>query len=183
MSVLSKATAVFFDRDGTIIESEILRGKPRAQNNLARVRFIPKSIETTFAVSRLGFKCFLVTNQPDVHDGMVTARAVESVNKMIVEKTSITDFESCYVRPESFDYSKSCMKPSPRMLEKLASKWDLCLEDSWMVGDQWKDVEAGRSAGCRTILIETSYSKIDLCTPTYTVKKIDEIVEIIRNHL
>ncbi len=180
---MSPSSAIFFDRDGTIIESEFFDGKPRAQNDVKKVVFIPESIETISLASNMGFKCFVVTNQPDVFDGIVKRESVESVNELIMQKTKIIDVQSCYLRSYNIDSADDCMKPSPRMILHLASKWNLVLSQSWFVGDQWKDIEAGRRAGCRTILIDRFYSKQDLCDPTHKVNTIGQIIDILENDI
>jgi D-glycero-D-manno-heptose 1,7-bisphosphate phosphatase len=172
--------AVFFDRDGTIIESPFYGGKPRAENNVEKVTFVENSLDTIARVTYLGYTCFFVTNQPDVNDGIVSIESVEMVNKLILSKSKIVDYQSCYTRPKSPEESSSCMKPSPMMILNLAERWNVDLRKSWVVGDLWKDVEAGRRANCRTILIEKFYSQPELCAPNHKVKHIAEVVDILQ---
>ena len=172
--------AIFFDRDGTLVETRFFSGKPRAENNIKHVKFINDSIETVNAASGLGYRCFLVTNQPDVFDGVASKKAVELVNDFVLKKAQLLDIACCYERASSKTNPDDCMKPNPKMIVDLAIKWDLDLSRSWVIGDQWKDVEAGSRAGCKTILIERFYSQTTRCDPTFVVQNIGEVIEVLR---
>jgi D-glycero-D-manno-heptose 1,7-bisphosphate phosphatase len=109
---------------------------------------------------------FVVTNQPDVARGQQTREHVEAINAWIQSTLPIQQVLTCY--HDNADHC-ACRKPKPGMLLAAARVWDVALPESIMVGDRWSDVEAGRAAGCRSILIERVYSGRDRCQPDWAV--------------
>lgn len=142
--------AVFLDRDGTLIEEV---------NFLSRVedlRFFPY---TDSAVSRLkenGFLVIVLTNQSGVARGIFEEDAVHAIHEKIQEKLSdkIDAFFHC---PHMPDAGCSCRKPSTGMVEMALERFDIDVENSWMVGDKALDVMLGHNAGMKTVLVETGY--------------------------
>lgn len=142
--------AVFLDRDGVINKTLLKMGKQRAPYTLEEFAFI-EGVEA--AVERLrahGLVLIIVTNQPDVKRGWVSKEAVDLVNKHIQEVLKVDDVVSCF---HTQDDECECRKPKPGMLISSAKKWNIDLSQSFMIGDRVSDIEAGASAGCRTILV------------------------------
>ncbi|MFL5786069.1 MAG: D-glycero-alpha-D-manno-heptose-1,7-bisphosphate 7-phosphatase [Bacteriovoracaceae bacterium] len=148
-----KKRAVFLDRDGVINQTIFKMGKPRAPYNLEEFSFLPGVEEAVEFLREEGFELVIVTNQPDVARGWVTREAVDLVNDYISERLGIRDVRACFhTEHENCD----CRKPEPGMLLAAARDRELDLESSFMVGDRISDIEAGKRAGCKTILISNT---------------------------
>lgn len=148
-----KKKAVFLDRDGVINQTIFRMGKPRAPYTLEEFSFLPGVVEAVDFLREEGFELIIVTNQPDVARGWVSREAVDLVNHYISESLGISDIRACF----HTEHDKCpCRKPEPGMLLAAAKDHDIDLERSFMVGDRGSDIEAGRKAGCRTILISNS---------------------------
>lgn len=148
-----KKKAVFLDRDGVINQTIFRMGKPRAPYTLEEFSFLPGVPEAIDFLRAEGFEIIVVTNQPDVARGWVSREAVDLVNQYISDSLGIDDIRSCF--HTEHDHCQ-CRKPSPGMLLAAARDHDIDLERSFMVGDRGSDVEAGKRAGCRTVLISNS---------------------------
>lgn len=147
-----KKKAVFLDRDGVINQTIFRMGKPRAPYTLEEFSFLPGVPEAVDFLREEGFELIIVTNQPDVARGWVTREAVDLVNQYISESLGIKDIRACFHTEHD---RCECRKPRPGMLLEAAKDHDIDLEQSFMVGDRVSDVEAGKHAGCKTVLIGT----------------------------
>ncbi len=145
-----KKRAVFLDRDGVINQTVWKMGKPRAPYTLEEFSFCAGVAEAISFLKEEGFVLVVVTNQPDVARGWVTREAVDLVNNYVSESLNLPDIRACF----HTDTDRcECRKPRPGMLLEAAKEHNIDLSKSFMVGDRISDVEAGRSAGCRTVLI------------------------------
>jgi D-glycero-D-manno-heptose 1,7-bisphosphate phosphatase len=141
--------AVFFDRDGTLIDDV---GYPR---DPARVRLVDGAAEALARLREAGFRLVVVSNQSGIGRGLVTENEAQSVHERFV-----SELERHGVRLDGARYCPhapgagcDCRKPAPGLLLAAADDLGLDLAASFMVGDKSSDVEAGRRAGCRTILL------------------------------
>ncbi len=148
-----KKKAVFLDRDGVINQTIFRMGKPRAPYTLEEFSFLPGVAEAVDFLREEGFELIIVTNQPDVARGWVSREAVDLVNQYISESLGIKDIRCCYHTEHD---QCQCRKPEPGMLLAAAEEHAIDLESSFMVGDRGSDIEAGKRAGCKTILISNS---------------------------
>jgi D-glycero-D-manno-heptose 1,7-bisphosphate phosphatase len=99
----------------------------------------------------------MVTNQPDVARGIQKREVVDSINQVLSERLSLDDIKVCY--HDDSDNCK-CRKPEPGLLLEAAQEWKIDLSGSFVVGDRWKDIEAGCRAGCSTIFVDRGYSEV-----------------------
>ena len=148
-----KKRAVFLDRDGVINQTIFRMGKPRAPYTLEEFSFLPGVPEAVTILREAGFELVVVTNQPDVARGWVSRESVDLVNNYVTENLGIPDIRACFHTEKDLC---ECRKPRPGMLTAAAREHDIDLSQSFMVGDRSSDVEAGRNAGCKTILISES---------------------------
>jgi D-glycero-D-manno-heptose 1,7-bisphosphate phosphatase len=111
--------------------------------------------DATSALREAGFALVVVTNQPDIARGEVTADRVAAVNERLRRSVAV---DAVYVCPHDGTDGCDCRKPQPGMLVQAAVDLDLDLERSWLVGDRWVDIAAGRAAGVRTVLVERAGS-------------------------
>jgi len=152
--------AVFLDRDGTIVEEV---------GFLSRVEdmtVFPFAAEALRLMSDAGFLNILVTNQSGIARGFFTEERLVEINKALVEELErqgarLDDVYYCPHYPEAkveeYRLVCECRKPSPGLILQAASRWDIDLAASYVIGDRVADLEAGRRAGCHPILVKTGY--------------------------
>jgi D-sedoheptulose 7-phosphate isomerase len=146
--------AVFLDRDGVINRAILRDGAPHPPATLEELEILPGVPEALRDLKGQGFELFVITNQPDVARGTQTRDAVEGINRKLASTLPVDDIIVCYHADQD---NCSCRKPKPGMLLDAARKHGIDLSVSFLVGDRWRDIEAGRSAGCKTILINGGY--------------------------
>ena len=151
-----KAPAAFLDRDGVINRAMVRGGRPYPPQSVAELTILPDVAEAVALLRRLGYRLVVVTNQPDVARGTQSRAAVEAINAAIAAQTGITDFRVCY--HDDAD-ACDCRKPKPGLLLSAARDLDLDLGRSVMVGDRWRDIEAGRNAGVMTVWLDHGYDE------------------------
>lgn len=169
---LGKGAAVFLDRDGVLNATRpgpggILR-PPESPEDLVVLAGVPEACRM---LRDAGFKLIGVTNQPDVARGTARREVVEMINRRLLCEVRLDDILVCY--HDDADRC-SCRKPSPGLLVTGARRWRVQLSRSFMVGDRWRDIEAGQRAGCRTVLISEYSSVQDQCRPDYTAPSLSE---------
>ncbi|MGM0845236.1 MAG: D-glycero-alpha-D-manno-heptose-1,7-bisphosphate 7-phosphatase [Bacillota bacterium] len=145
--------AVFLDRDGVI--NEVLSKRVKFVNKISDIYYLEKVPEAIQILSNAGYKIFIVTNQGGVGLGYLSSSELDKIHakmKQDIEKFGgfIEEFSSCTHKPYE---GCSCRKPEAGMLLKLADEHDINLSQSFMIGDREPDIEAGKKAGCITILI------------------------------
>lgn len=142
--------AAFLDRDGVLNQTVFRMGKPRAPytpEEFALMDGVPEAIDL---LRKNNYLIIVVTNQPDVARGWVSQDAVTMVNEKLKELIHFDDIKICYHTEKD---GCPCRKPKPGMLLDAAAKWNIDCSASWMIGDRYSDVEAGSSAGTKTILV------------------------------
>ena len=167
------ARAVFLDRDGVVNElyyqQELeIRGTPFNVNQFKLISGVPEAINS---LHQSGYLVILISNQPDVAKGNMTLDAFEKIkqkmNAELAEAGAYLDGEYyCMHHPEAkvtkYRVDCDCRKPKSGMLLKATRDLNIDLHESWMVGDNLSDIQAGKDAGCRTVLI--SKKKCELCS-------------------
>lgn len=148
--------AVFLDRDGVLNDAIVRDGKPHPPATLGEVVIPPGTGAALTLLRGHGFRLIMVTNQPDIARGILSREAVEAINLHICRVLPIDAVEIC----EHDDVDDcECRKPKPGLLTRAARRDGIDLSASYMVGDRWRDIEAGQSASCRTVLIGTGYAE------------------------
>jgi D-glycero-D-manno-heptose 1,7-bisphosphate phosphatase len=170
------ARAVFLDRDGVINRSAIRDGKPYPPDTLSEFELLPGVREAVCALHDAGFRVIVATNQPDVGAGRQSQLIVEAMHDHLRAMLPIDDIRVCY---HTEDDGCQCRKPKPGMLMSAAAQWGIDLRVSVMVGDRWRDVDAGRAAGCRTILVESAYDERPAEAPDAVVGSLLEASRLI----
>lgn len=158
--------AVFFDRDGVLVRSRVVEGRPHSARSLAELELIPAAIQLCDILRLADIPTFMITNQPDIARGMVTSAIVEEQNLYVLKTLGITDFAVC---PHDDDDACTCRKPKPGMIEALSTRHNIDLEKSLVIGDRWRDIEAGSAVGAMTLFIDHNYSERKPEFPTRTV--------------
>ncbi|MGB7846958.1 MAG: HAD-IIIA family hydrolase [Candidatus Acidiferrum sp.] len=148
--------AVFLDRDGVLNRAVLRNGKPHPPATVAELKVIPDAKKALASLRAKGYKLLVVTNQPDVSRGITPRKAVDSINRKLASVLPLDEIFVCY---HSDKDHCDCRKPKSGLLQEAAKRHNIDLATSFMVGDRWRDVEAGQNAGCRTILIENGYEE------------------------
>jgi len=143
--------AVFLDRDGVINKVIIRNRKPYPPSKLEDVVFPPETFESIQSLRTSGYLVIVVTNQPDVAKGVQSKDVVESIHGIIRQQLQVDDIKVCYHVDED---NCCCRKPKPGMILDAAKEHAIDLTRSYMIGDRWRDIEAGKAAGCKTILVQ-----------------------------
>ena len=168
--------AIFFDRDGVLIEAPISKdGKPKSIKSLKNLKLIKGIKKVCNYYKKKNFKLFMVTNQPDFSRKNNTKKNINLINNYLKKKLGLKynficfcDNDSCFNR-----------KPNPGMLKKAEKKFNINLKKSFMIGDRWRDIGAGKKAGCQTVFIERHYSEKKKYKPNFQIKSLDELYNII----
>jgi D-glycero-D-manno-heptose 1,7-bisphosphate phosphatase len=151
-----KRKAVFLDRDGVLNQAVVRNGKPYPPASAAELVLAPDAETTLRELKAEGFLLLVVTNQPDVAKGITTRAAVEEINQKLAAALPVDEIFVCYHQDKD---RCDCRKPKPGMILEGARKYNVDLAESFMVGDRWRDVEAGQNAGCRTVFIDGGYEE------------------------
>jgi D-glycero-D-manno-heptose 1,7-bisphosphate phosphatase len=146
--------AVFLDRDGVINEAILRDGRPYPPASVEELRLVPDAARALAQLKAAGFELIVVTNQPDVARGTRSKSAVEAMNAALSATLPIDEFCVCF---HDDTEPCNCRKPKPGLLQDAALRRGIDLQRSFMIGDRWRDIDAGAAAGCRTILIDHQY--------------------------
>lgn len=180
--------AIFLDCDGTLIEDHGYINHPDQVMLLAGVT------DALVELRAMGYKLIVVSNQSGVARGIVTEKVLAQIHsrlkKLLAEKnTSLDRIYYCPYHPdgvvEKYRKESDDRKPAPGMLLTAADKMNIDLNQSWMIGDGDRDIEAGSQAGCRTILINYStHRQLEppASSPDYRAVNMKEAVNIIKQH-
>ncbi|HXP39114.1 MAG TPA: HAD-IIIA family hydrolase, partial [Candidatus Acidoferrales bacterium] len=156
MGVGASRRAVFLDRDGVINRAFVRDGKPFPPPTPQELEILPGVAEALRELKANGFKLLLVTNQPDVGRGKLSVQTLDAMHEDLRAHLPLDDIlVCCHTDQDKCD----CRKPMPGMIIAAARKHNIDLAASFMVGDRWRDVDAGYNAGCKTILIDYGYSE------------------------
>ncbi|MGH7447636.1 MAG: D-glycero-alpha-D-manno-heptose-1,7-bisphosphate 7-phosphatase [Longimicrobiales bacterium] len=147
--------AVFLDRDGVLNDVVERDGQPASPRTMGELR-LAADLAAVNRFAEAGRLVFIVTNQPDIARGHVSTELAGQIADRIRSRVHIDDTRVCAHDDED---ACACRKPKPGMLLDLARHWHVDLARSWMIGDMWRDVEAARAAGCRSVLIRRPYNR------------------------
>jgi D-glycero-D-manno-heptose 1,7-bisphosphate phosphatase len=148
--------AVFLDRDGVLNESLVRNGKPYPPDTPEELRIIPGTAAALARLKERGFLLIVVTNQPDVSRGAQSRSAVEEMHLHLRSELPLDDVFTCFHDDED---GCDCRKPKPGLVTQAAEKYGIDLGASYLIGDRWRDVDAGSQAGCKTVWIDRGYQE------------------------
>ena len=154
-----KTPAIFFDRDG-VINTRILGGYVRHWNEF---KLMDGVAETLAEIKRRGYLAIIITNQRGVGMGLMSEMDLQNVHEEMqraIEVRAGVRFDDIFYCTDTDD-SSTRRKPSPAMLLEAAEKWNIDIENSWMIGDSTSDIEAGARAGTKTAYLVTEHSAHD----------------------
>ncbi len=170
--------AVFLDRDGVLIRSDIVDGKPIAINNSAPSEILPGVEQACRQLKSAGFLLVMVTNQPDIGRGTQKWEVVEQMHSLLCEKLPIDRIEICAV-PDDEAPGGERRKPRPGMLLDAALALNIDVPHSYLIGDRWRDIDCGHAAGCATVVIERGYNEALHQSPHHYASDVLEAARLI----
>ena len=148
--------AFFLDRDGVINRAFIRNGKSYPPQTIGEFEILSGVLEAISDLKQNGFKIIVVTNQPDVSTGVQNLKTIEEFHRIIKEKLLVDDIKVCFHLESD---QCECRKPQPGMIFSAAEEWAIDLSKSFLVGDRWRDIEAGKTAGAFTFFIDYGYDE------------------------
>ncbi|MSV27886.1 MAG: HAD family hydrolase [Bryobacterales bacterium] len=179
MGIDAVRRAVFLDRDGVLNHAVLVNGRPYPPRNAEDLRMVEDAAVELARLKKRGYLLIVVTNQPDVARGSQLRSEVEAMNAKIAAAMPIDDFFVCY--HDDLD-NCGCRKPKPGLMTQAAERYSIHLAESFLIGDRWRDVEAGSRAGCRTVWIDCGYAEqAPAVTPDARVESLAEAVHWIVN--
>ncbi|NBB14416.1 HAD-IIIA family hydrolase [Caulobacter sp. SLTY] len=152
---MSGRRAIFLDRDGVLNAVVWRDGKPASPRSPLEWEAAIDAAPALAALREAGFLLLVVTNQPDVRRSLMSQATLDAIHDKLREQLSVDDLIACVHDDRD---ACACRKPRPGMLLTLAERWGVDLAESWMVGDQDRDIACGRAAGCRTLLLTRPYN-------------------------
>lgn len=167
---------IFLDRDGVINRAIVRDGKPYPPASLGEVEILSGVSDALSALHEAGFILIVVTNQPDVARGTMSKAVVKEINNHLAKCLPLDEFRTCYCDDAD---DCDCRKPRPGALLATAKKYGIDLGESYMIGDRWRDTEAGQRAGCRTVFIDYGYAERQPESVDIRVKSLSEATKII----
>src|SRR5450432_93819 len=156
--------AVFFDRDGTLMEDAHYCGDP------ARVRVFPGVPGALRRLKEAGFGVFIITNQSGIGRGLITEAQYRAVEEEFLRQAGRDSVDASYFCPDAPGVASHCRKPAPGMVLEAAAAHQIELAASYFVGDKAVDMECGRRAGTRTVLVLTGYGWEQRCAADLTCR-------------
>ena len=164
------------DRDGVINRAMVRDGKPYPPKDFHELEILPGVAEALTLLKQAGYQLIVVTNQPDVARGTASKETVESINQFLRDHLPLDEFRTCYHDDHE---ACDCRKPKPGAMISAAQQHDISLDKSYMVGDRWRDIEAGSRAGCQTVFIDYGYNEKQPDHVDYRVHSLHEAALVI----
>ena len=156
--------AIFLDRDGVLIEN-----RADYVREWSHVIFFPEALKALSLLS--DYKIVIVTNQSAVGRGLISLEIAYEINNQLVKeiKENKGQIDGVYLCPHTPEDHCNCRKPNPGLLLQAAKELSLDLSQSWMIGDAWSDLLAGKAAGVRgVVLLKTGRGREQLSQPQPT---------------
>ncbi len=167
----SPRRAVFLDRDGVVVRALVRDGLPRSAASLEELEILPDAEDACLGLKEAGFALVVVTNQPEIARGTLAPETVAGQSDVLREALPLDEVVVC---PHDDGDGCDCRKPKPGMLLAAAARLGVDLGSSFMVGDRWRDVEAGRRAGCRVVFVDRGYDEEVRVEPDAVVRDLGD---------
>lgn len=178
-STTQSRAAIFLDRDGVLNRAYVRDGKPFPPPGQKELEILPDVASSLRDLKSHGFALYVITNQPDVARGTLTVDTVEAMHSQLRSSLPIDDIFVCYHDDKD---DCACRKPKPGLLFEAQRKHNIDLSRSFVIGDRWRDIDAGHNAGCKTILIDYGYrERKPAHPPDATARSLREAADWIMN--
>jgi D-glycero-D-manno-heptose 1,7-bisphosphate phosphatase len=163
--------AVFLDRDGVINRAVVRGGRPYPPASADELEVLPGVGAALQPLKAAGYLLIVVTNQPDVARGLQSREGVEAIHARLASALAIDAFRVCCHDDQD---ACTCRKPKPGLILDAAREYHVDLAGSVMVGDRWRDIEAGEQAGCATVFVDYGYAERRPDQPDAVVRSLEE---------
>lgn len=172
--------AAFLDRDGVINQKAPTEGEYITR--WEKMHILPRVAEAIALLNRAGFRVIVVSNQRCVAKGLLTTSELDSIHERMCRELTAKGarIDAVYYCPHEEQPRCGCRKPAPGMLFAAANEHKVDLSSSWMIGDSEKDVEAGRSAGCRTMRIVGDEATADKGADAHAQSLLEAVQQILQ---
>src|SRR6266536_1778082 len=172
---LDRRRAVFLDRDGVLAEAIVRAdGKSYAPTRVEDFVLVPEAPAQVQRLRDAGFVCIVFTNQPELANGELASSDLDAMHRTMRAAIPLDDV---YVCPHDKSEGCRCHKPATGLLDDAAARWDVDLATSFVIGDRWRDIGAGRAAGCYSIRLDRPYSACEVADAR--VQTLTEAVEMV----
>lgn len=168
--------AVFLDRDGTLNKLVIRDGQRVSPRALEEFELLPGVASAVCALRKSGLLVIVVTNQPDIRRGLLASAVLDEMHAQLRQELAVNAIYTC---PHDDRDSCPCRKPKPGLLLQAAQEWSISLRSSYVVGDSWKDIQAGEAAECATCLLAAPGTNPAACTPGFVASDLPAAAEVI----
>lgn len=176
---MTSRAAVFLDRDGVLNAASVVDGIPMPPRDPADLRLLDGVVESCTTLADAGLALVVITNQPDIARGTLTAAAVDEMHRQLQQWLPLDDVVVC---PHDDADGCTCRKPKPGMILESAERLGLDLARSVCVGDRWRDIEAARAAGVPSVHIDWGHGEPLASPPGATfgslVEAVDHLLEV-----
>jgi D-glycero-D-manno-heptose 1,7-bisphosphate phosphatase len=168
--------AVFFDRDGTLMEEVHYCGDP------AKVKIFPGVTEALGRLKEAGFLAIIVSNQSGIGRGLITEAQYHAVQEELLRQIGPGLIDGTYFCPDPPWVASARRKPEPGMLFEAAADFAIDLKSSYLIGDKKADMECGRRVGMTAILVLTGYGTMKDANPEYVREDVLHAVQLVLQH-
>jgi D-glycero-D-manno-heptose 1,7-bisphosphate phosphatase len=168
--------AVFLDRDGVLNANLVRNNRPYAPRTHEEFSVLPGVEDAVRQIKAAGFLTIVVTNQPDVADGITSRATVDAFHAELRQRMPLDDIKICFHNNAD---RCSCRKPLPGLILEAGAERGIDLVASYMVGDRWRDIKAGRAAGCHSIFVDYGFTQDEAVEPDAIVTSLPEAVAYI----
>jgi D-glycero-D-manno-heptose 1,7-bisphosphate phosphatase len=170
---MSPRKAVFFDRDGTLMEEVHYCGDP------AKVKVFPGVIEALGKLKEAGFLAIIISNQSGIGRRLITEEQYNAVQEELLRQIGPGLIDGSYFCPDPPWVASARRKPEPGMVYEAAMDFAIDLKSSYFIGDKQADIECGRQAGMTAILVLTGYGTMKDANPDYVREDVLHAVELV----
>ena len=176
---MTRRPAVFLDRDGVLNEASVVGGVPTPPRHLDEFRLLPGVTQACAAFAEAGLALVVVTNQPDLPRGLLSAEDLDAMHTRLRESIALDDVVVC--AHDTHD-GCPCRKPRPGMILDAARRLDLDLDRSVCVGDRWRDIDAAHRAGVHAVHLDWGHGEPLRATPDAVFGSLHEAVDHVLEH-
>jgi D-glycero-D-manno-heptose 1,7-bisphosphate phosphatase len=170
---MSSAPAIFFDRDGTLMEEVHYCSDP------GRVRVYPGVSAAVRKLKEAGFRTFIVTNQSGIGRGLMTEAQYHAVQAELLAQIGAGLIDASYFCPDAPGTGSRRRKPEPAMVLEAAAEYHLDLARSYFIGDKDDDIACGRRAGTHTIQVRTGYGEQEEGNADWRARDVVEAIAMV----
>ena len=167
---------VFLDRDGVLNRAVVRDKKPYPPATIQELEILDGVAQACSTLSAAGAVLVMVTNQPDIARGRISAEIVETINRFLC---SALGLQAAYVCPHDDADGCTCRKPAPGLILQSVHAYGIDLARSVMVGDRWRDIAAGQLAGCRTVFVDYNYAEQKPAAPDFVCASLQDALSFI----